>query len=521
MCGRFPNALTPQQYRRAARRHLSHHHHNDDQDGDDDNEASSHPRTTPGWDNYKVGYNISPTCYAPVILQDTQGAVIQSMKWGLLPSYLKPGSDSNPFTLKTINARSDSILNKSPMWYKPFSSGQRCVLFLQGFYEWKKLSNERIPYYISLESEKMMPVACLWSKNTHLDSKDLYTFTIITTDVSNQLQWLHDRQPLILSSLESIETWLNPDSKLENVIQQCIKVFEGSLKWYAVPKEVGKVGNDDESFVQPVKERKDGLMAAFKRVNVDKSKGDPENNAPNGKVERDVNQETHDSLTRGNAVKQETDDDASLDNKRVKKEDTSDQIKSKGEIDTDNQVDQISHTTASKQQDTTPSLVGGSSRFSPNPFDPPLSPYRPNGGYSIESDPHGGLTKYSRPTSTTPGDKRKREEPIRGQGALEVQFKRQKVISDVQAAQKEVEQSKQGEQQPGSPRSKSGTAANRQSPAGSPPRSKSKATANRDSPAGSPPRSKSNTTTANRQRKSSSSGDTTGQKDIRNFFKSP
>lgn len=34
---------------------------------------------------------------------------------------------------------------------------------------------------------------------------------------------------------------------------------------YAVPKEVGKVGTNDPSFVQPVAERKDGIAAMFKK----------------------------------------------------------------------------------------------------------------------------------------------------------------------------------------------------------------------------------------------------------------
>lgn len=37
----------------------------------------------------------------------------------------------------------------------------------------------------------------------------LYTFTIVTTDSSKQLSFLHDRMPVVLATEADIELWLN------------------------------------------------------------------------------------------------------------------------------------------------------------------------------------------------------------------------------------------------------------------------------------------------------------------------
>lgn len=40
-------------------------------------------------------------------------------------------------------------------------------------------------------------------------STSLWTFTIVTTDASPTLSWLHDRQPVVLSSVEQANLWLD------------------------------------------------------------------------------------------------------------------------------------------------------------------------------------------------------------------------------------------------------------------------------------------------------------------------
>jgi hypothetical protein len=54
-------------------------------------------------------------------------------RWGLVPSFTKPGSQLDFY--KMFNARSESVAEK-PVFSRLLSS-HRCVVLLEGFYEWK------------------------------------------------------------------------------------------------------------------------------------------------------------------------------------------------------------------------------------------------------------------------------------------------------------------------------------------------------------------------------------------------
>lgn len=468
MCGRFPQALTAYYYRRAVTPQLPQHRA---------------PRQTRGSDDYRASHNVAPNTMVPVIrcvlegedVSDAEGGigvryestaeesdetskaeeeqsvkpessedskpavplvVMQTMKWGLLPPHMKtlPGPGE---AMRTINARSDVLLSGSPLWSRPFNKGQRCVVFVQGFYEWLKRPRggnpnnvDRIPHFIGLDEEglgrvdrngnekKLMALGGLWEK-THLkdESEPRYTFTIITTDVGPQLDFLHDRQPLILPDENAIETWLNPNAPLAQV-KKLLQIYDGPLEFYKVPKEVGKVGNDDKGFMLPVEERKDGLMAAFGRgskAGKVSAKGD------DGARVEDANSETNAPVK----VEEKERDARSSQGE--------DSIGAKELIDATQQAEEAHEQKTVKSEPSNnvksePHQT--SSRFSPDPFNPPISPNRPNGGYSNDEDPQGGLTKYGRSGWEEESHGSSKKRVAMGEGVLEKQFKKQKVVEE-------------------------------------------------------------------------------------------
>lgn len=44
------------------------------------------------------------------------------------------------------------------------------------------------------------------------EAAPLWTFTIVTTEANKDFTWLHDRQPVILSTEAEIHTWLDTTS---------------------------------------------------------------------------------------------------------------------------------------------------------------------------------------------------------------------------------------------------------------------------------------------------------------------
>ena len=102
-----------------------------------------------------------------------------------------------------------------------------------------------------------MYMAGLWDCVTLPDSDTgqplrSYTYTIITVSASPQMEFLHDRMPALLTTPEEILTWLDPTTTTWTPeLQHLLCPFPGTLEIYPVPKGVGKVGNNDKSFVLP------------------------------------------------------------------------------------------------------------------------------------------------------------------------------------------------------------------------------------------------------------------------------
>jgi putative SOS response-associated peptidase YedK len=217
---------------------------------------------------------------------------LQSMKWGLIPSWTKRNPDYASM-LKTINCRDDSLAAPGGMWAS-MKTRKRCIVVAQGFYEWLKPNpKEKIPHYVKRKDGGLMYFAGLWDcvrYENEGEGEEHYTYTVITTDSNKQLKFLHDRMPVIMEpGSEAMWRWLDPERReWGKELQSVLRPFEGELEVYPVTKEVGKVGNNSPSFIIPVasKENK-GNIANFFAKGAAGKKG--------GKVEGEVEVEKEES----------------------------------------------------------------------------------------------------------------------------------------------------------------------------------------------------------------------------------
>jgi putative SOS response-associated peptidase YedK len=180
---------------------------------------------------------------------------LQSMKWGLIPFWTKRPPDYGS-QLKTINCRNDSLIEDRGMW-TTMKKHKRCIVVAEGFYEWLKKNNgkEKIPHFVKRKDGQLMLLAGLWDSVTYEGSEEkLYTYTIITTDSNKQLNFLHDRMPVILEpDSEGLKNWLDPtNNSWSKELQNLLRPYSGELDCYPVDKDVGKVGNNSPLFVVPV-----------------------------------------------------------------------------------------------------------------------------------------------------------------------------------------------------------------------------------------------------------------------------
>ena len=115
-----------------------------------------------------------------------------------------------------INARCETLAEKPS--FKNLLSKYRCVIPIQGFYEWQVLPSEskkpvKQAHYISRSDGQVMTLAGLWTAWKDSDGALLQTCTIITVEATNKLADIHHRMPVILER-ENVDLWLDSKNAL-------------------------------------------------------------------------------------------------------------------------------------------------------------------------------------------------------------------------------------------------------------------------------------------------------------------
>ncbi|KAF7320984.1 LigB domain-containing protein [Mycena chlorophos] len=228
-------------------------------------------------DAFVPRYNLAPHTNAPVLRRrehNKDELVLSTMRWGLIPHFAK-FEDKN---LNTTNARSENLIDGGGMWAS-IKGGKRCAVPCQGYYEWLTKGTKKTPHYIKPKDGRLMLMAGLWDVvQLRADQTEpLWTFSIVTTASGSALSWLHDRQPVMLDTPEALSTWLDTSSqKWTPELGKLLSATKSPLDCYAVPPEVGRVGVESPTFIEPVATRKDGIQAMFaKQTQAAKTKPSP------------------------------------------------------------------------------------------------------------------------------------------------------------------------------------------------------------------------------------------------------
>ncbi len=139
-------------------------------------------------------YNIAPTQQVAIVRLAESVAQVDPARWGLLPGWKK--DETGP---PLFNARAETVASK-PSFRATFA-GQRCLIPLDGYYEWHDDGTGKAPYYVTLGDEPLW-AAGLWDTGVGRLSA-----TMVTTDATEEMAWLHHRLPRFLAC-EEMEQWL-------------------------------------------------------------------------------------------------------------------------------------------------------------------------------------------------------------------------------------------------------------------------------------------------------------------------
>ncbi len=190
-------------------------------------------------------YNIPPTTPIPTLLNN--GNYLYT-HFGYLPSWASSKVSMN------MNARSESIYEKKT--FRDSFKYRRCIIPINGFYEWEKDDKEKVPHLVSDIKNDYLALAGIWDEYFDVDlNMKIVTVALITCDANDKLAKIHHRMPVILEK-KDFTTWLKDEDLKE--VNSLFKIYPNDkIDIYEVTREVNKVLFDDIVCISKVINKKE------------------------------------------------------------------------------------------------------------------------------------------------------------------------------------------------------------------------------------------------------------------------
>ncbi len=137
--------------------------------------------------------DVYPGNFAPIIhIDDKNNYTVSSMKWG--------------FTSQKgilINARSETA--DTTYSFKHSIKNNRCLVPMNGFYEWKKIDEKNKTKYLFKDDN--MPL--MYLAGLYRQENEISVFTILTAEANEQIAPYHHRMPLTINDDSMKKQWLS------------------------------------------------------------------------------------------------------------------------------------------------------------------------------------------------------------------------------------------------------------------------------------------------------------------------
>jgi putative SOS response-associated peptidase YedK len=135
------------------------------------------------------------------VITDEDPQLIQLYQWGLIPFWADLSWNRN----YTLNARIET-LDQKPSFKNIVSN--RCLIIVNGFYEWQQVGTSKIKYEIGFNNE-LFALAGLYDH-----CADTKTYTVVTTEAQGVMKEIHNtklRMPFALYDESEMNAWLKGD----------------------------------------------------------------------------------------------------------------------------------------------------------------------------------------------------------------------------------------------------------------------------------------------------------------------
>jgi len=149
--------------------------------------------------------------------------------WGLVPPWVQRQEQADDLSLKTLNARAESLLEK-PSFRDSVS--RRCLVPVTGFFEPHHRRGVVYPYLFSRPGEELFALAGIFSDNPLYSTQRDRSFSIVTVPADQDIARIHNkkkRMPLILLSGQWADWLENPYN--DRLWQDLARIPHGLQHW--------------------------------------------------------------------------------------------------------------------------------------------------------------------------------------------------------------------------------------------------------------------------------------------------
>lgn len=183
-------------------------------------------------------YNLAPS--QPIVVvreRRDHSREMALLRWGLIPHWAK-AEEAKRIGSRCVQARIESVA-RSPAYREAFRA-RRCLVIVDGFYEWKTVGRERLPHHVRREDKKAFAIGGVWERWHTADGEIVDSCAVVTTEATGTIRDLHDRMPLVVPA-SAYDTWL------DGTIDEAAGVIAATPELVAVPvsKWVNDVRHDD------------------------------------------------------------------------------------------------------------------------------------------------------------------------------------------------------------------------------------------------------------------------------------
>lgn len=186
------------------------------------------------------------------VISALQPEIITAFNWGLIPDFCKTEKEAKEMQTKTLNAKSETVFTLPS--FKHSIREKRCLVLVDGFYEWRTLGKQKYPYFIQYKDSEVFAMGGIFNDWINRETgKTEHTFSIITTPANALMSKIHNeklRMPFILQ--KGFEHhWLNTNLIEAEISDMMQPLPDDQLKAHPISKLItNKNKNPDSPEVQ-------------------------------------------------------------------------------------------------------------------------------------------------------------------------------------------------------------------------------------------------------------------------------